>query len=228
VLYIGQDGAATGRNKYVARDACAFSLLYYTGDYNPIGADHYFPGYSAYLNSDYRPLYNGNISSMAVNIGKLNSPVVYNYKYDQLNRITAMDRFTGLNQTTNSWSAMTVMQGYRERIAYDPNGNILRYQRYGTDDKLAMDSLTYQYNRDVNGRLLNNQLVRVRDNVSSAEYIEDIDDQPVNNYSYDAIGNLVRDSAEGISQISWTVYGKIRQISKRDGTVIQYRYDAAV
>src|SRR5690606_15717124 len=75
--------------------------------------------------------------------------------------------------------------------------------------------------------LLNNQLVRVRDNVSSAEYIEDIDDQPVNNYSYDAIGNLVRDSAEGISQISWTVYGKIRQITKRDGTVIQYRYDAA-
>ncbi|KYP13818.1 hypothetical protein [Flavihumibacter sp. CACIAM 22H1] len=97
---------------------------------------------------------------------------------------------------------MTVMQGYRERIADDPNGNILRYQRYGTDGKLPMDSLTYQYNRDGNGRLLNNKLVRVRDNVNSAEYIEDIDDQLVNNYYYDAIGNLVRDSAEGINQIS--------------------------
>lgn len=89
-----------------------------------------------------------------------------------------------------------------------------------------MDSLNYEYNRDINGRLINNQLVRVRDNVNSAEYIEDIDDQPVNNYSYDAIGNLVRDSAEGISRISWTVYGKIHQINKRDGTVIRYRYDA--
>ncbi|WP_290793195.1 RHS repeat-associated core domain-containing protein [Flavihumibacter sp. UBA7668] len=224
---MGGDGAATGRHKYVARDAFAFSLHYYQGDYTPIGtATTYFPGFSAYLNQDHRPLYNGNISSMVVNIGKLNSPVVYNYRYDQLNRITAMDRYTGLDQATNSWSAMQVMQGYRERIAYDGNGNILRYQRYGTDDKLAMDSLNYEYNRDLNGRLINNQLLRVRDNVNSAEYIEDIDDQPVNNYSYDAIGNLVRDSAEGISQISWTVYGKIHQINKRDGTVIRYRYDA--
>jgi hypothetical protein len=34
---------------------------------------------------------------MSVNIGKLNNPLLYNYQYDQLNRIVAMDAFTGLD-----------------------------------------------------------------------------------------------------------------------------------
>jgi len=53
-------------------------------------------GYVGYMPSaDYKPLYNGNISSMAVNIGQLNAPLLYNYQYDQLNRIISMDAFNG-------------------------------------------------------------------------------------------------------------------------------------
>lgn len=76
-------------------------------------------------------------------------------------------------------------------------------------------------------------LRQVRDAVSqSAAYTEDIDDQPAGNYRYDAIGNLVADSAERISQIDWSVYGKILSITKRNPAVgeverISCTYDAS-
>ncbi|MFD1631046.1 putative toxin [Pseudopedobacter beijingensis] len=44
-------------------------------------------------------------------------------------------------------------------------------------------------------------------------------------YSYDAIGNLTGDTQAGISHIDWTVYGKIKGISRAGGN-IAYGYDA--
>ena len=46
------------------------------------------------------------------------------------------------------------------------------------------------------------------------------------NYTYDEIGNLTKDVSEGITDIEWTVYGKIKKITKSAGT-IEYIYDAA-
>lgn len=82
-----------------------------------------------------------------------------------------------------------------------------------------MDSLNYSY---VMGT---NRLDHVSDNVPAGNYTEDIDNQTAGNYDYDAIGNRVKDNAEGITSISWTVYGKIRQIVKGDSVVILYTYD---
>jgi RHS repeat-associated protein len=46
-------------------------------------------------------------------------------------------------------------------------------------------------------------------------------------YQYDAIGNLIIDTSEG-TKISWTPYGKVRQVkAKGDSVVIDYRYDAS-
>jgi RHS repeat-associated protein len=45
-------------------------------------------------------------------------------------------------------------------------------------------------------------------------------------YLYDGIGNLVADHSEGI-EIGWTVYGKIREVRKTDGTILHFSYDAA-
>ncbi|MCR6722087.1 MAG: ATP-binding protein [Chitinophagaceae bacterium] len=45
------------------------------------------------------------------------------------------------------------------------------------------------------------------------------------NYQYDAIGNMVRDNSESITDITWNVYGKIASITK-SGAVIRYVYDA--
>ncbi len=46
------------------------------------------------------------------------------------------------------------------------------------------------------------------------------------NYQYDAIGNVISDASEGITDISWNVYGTIESITKSSGTIL-YTYDAA-
>jgi RHS repeat-associated protein len=95
-----------------------------------------------------------------------------------------------------------------------------------------MDNLSYFYN-DSAGIRRNNRLRHVTDAVAAANYTEDIDGQAVDNYGYDAIGNLTRDNAEKISAITWNVYGKISQITKTASTVvgdlqlIRYGYDAS-
>src|SRR5678809_1103333 len=52
------------------------------------------------------------------------------------------------------------------------------------------------------------------------------------NYQYDAIGNLIKDNSEKITNITWSVYGKILSITKtaqNNGDVesIYYTYDAS-
>lgn len=44
------------------------------------------------------------------------------------------------------------------------------------------------------------------------------------NYTYDPISNLIKDNAEHITSISWTVYGKISHIVKDDGTDTTFTY----
>jgi RHS repeat-associated protein len=190
-----------------------------------------------------RPLYNGNINSMAVNINypggavAPQSPQLYNYSYDQLNRITGMDVFRSSTLSTfNDWRDMLVVGDYKERVSYDANGNILRYLRQGFGSNLPMDSLTYNYNY-TGGRLTNNKLNYVTDKIGgstahSTNYSNDIENQAAGNYTYDAIGNLTKDIQEGITNIEWNVYGKIRRITRTATganpiTSIRYNYDAA-
>jgi RHS repeat-associated protein len=230
---MGRDGDTTWLNRYVARDAYGFNLGYYTGDYATISAlSTPFPGYSGLIGSQYKPLYNGNISSMVVNIGKLNNTLLYNYTYDQLNRITGMDVDSGFNQLTNTWnSTPSSISDYKERVAYDPNGNIQQYLRNGYGSALTMDSFTYRYNIDAQGKLLNNRLDHIRDLVNGSDasyggtYLNDLDNQAFGNYTYDSIGNLIFDVQKGISSITWSVYGKMLTITKGTGT-FSYQYDA--
>jgi YD repeat-containing protein len=197
-------------------------------------------------------LFNGNIGAMVVSIPKIGSTNVYGYNYDQLNRIVNMDVFAGINQNTNQFTAFA-MPDYREAVTYDANGNIKTYLRNGHNNpsqygpaSLGMDNLTYQYEKDANGNIVSNKLRYVHDQVLATAYGEDIDSQtplslaavqaqnallqPTDNYAYDEIGNLIKDEKEGITNIDWTVYGKIAEITKvKDGitTIITYTYDAA-
>lgn len=252
---MGQDGRPSLRNGNVARDVYGYSLNYHPGDYKAISsavAPWATGSLHNLVNSDLQtvaaPLYNGNIASMMVSIPQLGLTQLYGYQYDQLNRIVSMDAFSGMNNDANSFTAIANAD-YKERVSYDPNGNILSYWRNGAAaaNGTAMDKLTYQYPKDAAGRLLNNRLRYVHDEVSSA-YTDDIDSQtPLNltqvqaeklpeqagdNYTYDAIGNLLKDTKEGIANISWNVYGKIAEI-QRNGTAenpvttIKYTYDAA-
>lgn len=212
-----------------ARDAYGFSLNYNTNDYRSINntVTPFVAGTFNLVNTDAatvaKPLYNGNIAAMMVNIPKIGDAQLYGYKYDQLNRISSMDAFGGLNNTNNTFTATTT-SNYKERVTYDGNGNILTYLRNGTtanSNQLAMDNLTYNY---IAG---SNKLSSVSDAVAAGNYTTDIDNQSANNYDYDEIGNLVKDNQEGITNIEWTVYGKIKTITKSGGPNVSYTYDAS-
>jgi RHS repeat-associated protein len=229
---IGQDGMMGSPHAWVGRDVYSFSLNYYAGDYKAISstANAWAAGSMHNLvNSDGQtvatPLYNGNIASMLVNIPQLGAAQLYGYKYDQLNRIVSMDAFAGLNNTSNSFAA-TAASNYKERVSYDANGNILNYLRNGDAARLLMDNMTYHYKPG------KNQLDRVVDiapdvTANYSQYNDIKQGQQAGNYSYDAIGNLTSDAKEGLSNINWTVYGKISSIQKADGSSIVYTYDAS-
>jgi RHS repeat-associated protein len=95
-----------------------------------------------------------------------------------------------------------------------------------------MDDLSYSYNKNTDGELLNNRLRKVSELATviggyelPAEHQNDADI-----YTYDAIGNLTADKSEGIDNIEWTVYGKVRSVTRtKADTVfnIAYLYDAS-
>ncbi len=261
---MGRDGDATDPlnvNGNAARDAFGFALNYFNNDYKPLGTGvqtfangmHNLPQ----LNNDGMvtgaELFNGNIASMLVSIPKLGiagngnsgtNPILYGYRYDQLNRIVGMNAYKNdpANTQPNIFSPV-VMADYKERISYDPNGNILSYHRNGTSAPpqqgagtggTDMDQLTYKYlytkTNNTEGEFIpgqpvtdplfdhyTNQLASVQDAIGDANYTIDIDAQSAFNYEYDKIGNLIKDRKEGILNagwITWTVYGKISSITK--------------
>ncbi|MBW8682702.1 RHS repeat-associated core domain-containing protein [Chitinophaga rhizophila] len=228
---MGTDGVKGTNRAYVARDAYAYALDYFEGDYKPIGAANPFPlswiaDSSAQAGVD---LYNGNISRSTLALKNINDnkSVGYSYRYDQLNRLKAMLQHQLAPQATK-WSALSAGTAYKEDITYDGNGNILSYLRNGGASRgETMDKLAYVYARDASGNLLHNRLLQVTDSVDNTAYTEDLKTQGPNNYLYDNIGNLVVDKQAGIDSVTWTVYGKIARIRKADGSLLQYGYDAA-
>jgi len=88
-----------------------------------------------------------------------------------------------------------------------------------------MDSLKYYYPTS-GGRLSNNKLNYITDKITIKTWPYGLDNQAVNNYTYDAIGNMTADVVDTISNINWTVYGKIQNLTNSKGT-ITYSYDPA-
>ncbi|WP_315814241.1 hypothetical protein [Paraflavitalea speifideaquila] len=202
-----------------------------------------FPAYktagTGLPDQQYRPLYNGNISSMAYNIRMFESQghttVFANYRYDQLNRYKGQDNYFRFDKNANSYTGTwESVYTYKEQVGYDANGNIQNYDRYGINPGPSkMDELGYQYYPGTN------RLKRVTDQVADNAYgnswdvILDIDNQVDSNYIYDSIGNLVADKAEKITSIKWNVYGKITEINRNvtqydqvTTTRTRYTYDA--
>ena len=160
------------------------------------------------------------------------TPYLYNYRYDQLNRLTGQDAYTGLNSSSNTWT-LTATDYLKERVSYDPNGNIVRYLRnspFGSN--VAMDSLTYTYYPG------SNKLKHIRDVVPSTNWApkynmaDDLNGQTdASNYFYDAIGNLTYDETQRIHVMKWSVYGKLKEQTRNSGwgpraQTQRYTYDA--
>jgi YD repeat-containing protein len=213
-----------------ARDAFGYTLHYFQGDYTAAAqtTGNYFSPFAdmSRLQSQETNLYNGNISFSVNSIPESNqqqylpAPLLTKYRYDQLNRIRSATYASDLNPSSQAWEG-SFIEDYASTYSYDPNGNIqsLRRNQHNSAPP-EMDDLTYRY------RPGTNQLDFVEDAVSASAAANDIDNQSAGNYEYDPIGNLVKDSAEGISSIIWLANNKIGRITKTNGMVIQFTYDA--
>jgi hypothetical protein len=198
-------------------------------------------------------LWNGSISHMVTCLPKASdyatnqtiTPEAFGsaYKYDQLNRLSSSRVFTNINNTTNQWQSGsgTNPTAYATDYTYDAMGNILTQKRNGGGaSPTALDELTYNYHTTTDG-LVSNRLYQVNDVVSAGNYSDDIDDQgtfnnthstieTANNYGYDELGNIVRDVQEEIASIEWTVYGKMKKITRNSGSTkadLEFGYDAS-
>jgi hypothetical protein len=131
----------------------------------------------------------------------------------------------------------SVKHTYKTTYEVDPNGNITGLTRTAPDGNgnfVVMDSLRYGYTYAVDPvdgklKLVNNKLNHVKDTVAKGRFDEDIDNQEDDNYDYTEIGEMKKDTAEGIDSIKWTVYGKIDEVffSPSSGKHnLKFRYDA--
>jgi len=240
---MSQDGIAPNASPFgnFGRDVMAYSLGYYQGDYTPIGLNLSQPANA--FNLQYQPptingaassgkdLFNGFISSSTYALSKLEgaNTIGYSYRYDQLSRLVALDKHN-LPSGASSWDNSSIIQDYHESIAYDGNGNIKTYLRNGNSTQgLAMDDLTYGYNLDANGHLVNNKLRSVKDAVTSspAAYNDIKSGQVDDNYTYDGRGAMIGDQSSGGVQVKWNSYGKIESVTKPGVSTTVYGYDAA-
>lgn len=208
----GADGTGTKRT---GKDAMAFALGYFSGDYSPITSgtvvsdsrDALWTRTST-INSN-SGLYNGNITWMNTDLpgsSDLYDMQAMVYKYDQLHRIVQARSLR--EYTTNFVSrSATTSKAYDATYTYDGNGNLLTLQRRNAAAALQ-DNFSYGYYANSN---------KLRQTASAQG----------NNYEYDAIGNLTKDVAGGVTNIEWTPSGKVRKVTKSTGSPLEFRYDAA-
>lgn len=225
-LDVQLDLGGDGRNSSaVARDAFGYALTYNDEDYVSIGSINAFTKSNTNGTNNIRNLYNGNIKQMVTDVMDTNEvPLgsqINHYRYDQLNRIASMQ---GYNSSGT--------RNYSSSYKYDRNGNLDSLKRATLNSSNAvvpMDDLRYRYGNTKTNPLTgevtkNNQLNHVTDTIGDAGF-NDLANQSIENYRYDAIGQLISDNAEGITLIDWRADGKVASIAKRNGAEIHFRYD---
>jgi photosystem II stability/assembly factor-like uncharacterized protein len=177
-------------------------------------------------------------------------PLANAYQYDQLNRLVESRSFKNTNPlaSNNTWdnTASAYNNLYKNRLTYDANGNIITQTKY---DSLGVryDSLKYQYQVEQScdplssntvNRKTKNRLYSYHD-ADPSNYVKyDLDDPNLGtfdpqslanaNYGYDEIGNLISDQKEEILNIKWSVYGKIKEITRTNGSQrnnLKFDYD---
>jgi len=156
-----------------------------------------------------KALYNGNISqTFWKTLGQDTGLKNYTYDYDALNRLTnAVSHYGGR---------------YNESVSYDKNGNIIGLVRNGHTDANAsifgtMDNLAYTYDSG-------NKLLKVVDNSGVTEGFKEVN-TIVDDYTYDANGNIKTDVNKSITAITYNHLNLPVDISILGGT-IHYDYDA--
>ena len=171
-------------------------------------------------NSEVTSLYNGNISetkwSSKVDHHTLRK---YSYEYDAMNRLSE-GHYSKPALASNN-------ENYNEALTYDRNGNILSIQRNGDLDAPlitnAIDDLIYTYKSN------SNELLEVSDQTNDPSGFTDDLTGSVgvpNDYSYDQMGNMVKDENKNIDTITYNHLNLPTAILFHDGGHIKYLYNA--
>ncbi|RTY77504.1 RHS repeat-associated core domain-containing protein [Flavobacterium sp. LS1P28] len=139
-------------------------------------------------------LYNGNIAETHWTTSTDNVLRTYGYKYDAINRLSEALYKKG-----------SVVNAYDEKLTYDANGNIKTLLRYGSLNDatpVLIDDLAYDYKSTAS-----NQLMKVTDvKVNNGSFINEFKDSAsntVDDYDYDANGNMIKDNNKNITAITY-------------------------
>ncbi len=164
-------------------------------------------------------LYNGNISQSFWQTANDNKERSYTYMYDALNRIVSA-RYENLTDPTSGESFNL------SKLTYDKNGNINTLIREGfIESDLeydVIDNLSYGYAPE------SNRLLWVNDNSAVSEGFKDGTNLSLNDYAYDANGNMTLDKNKNITSITYNHLNLPVEVkfNDSDSQSIGYVYDA--
>ena len=94
----------------------------------------------------------------------------------------------------------------------------------GTAQAERIDALTYHY---TNGT---NRLSYLNDAETTTTATHDLKNQSIDNYAYNANGQLTKDEQGEIGTIAWTAAGKVWKVTRTSGSTkpdLEFLYDAA-
>lgn len=223
-------GWMLGMNRDYARDASSTNYFGFDLGYDKVNNN--LIGGQAYNN----PQYNGNITGMVWKSKGNGEKRKYDFSYDAANRLMKAEftQYTSgsFNQNAGIDFKMKMGDGIDVNSAYDANGNIKRMQQWGlkvfSSDQI--DDLIYNYPSN------SNKLAKVTDGVTSDNKLGDFKDgtNALDDYTYDANGNLLSDENKKIQQIQYNHLNlpSVITVEEPNGTFpyttrsISYIYDA--
>ncbi|MBC7412425.1 MAG: hypothetical protein H7331_08240 [Bacteroidia bacterium] len=185
--------------------------------------------------------------------------LVHAKAYDNIDKANnnwpALSTYTGRYENILNYDANGNILQQRRR---DETGTLIDNITYKYNNKTTVPSMftPTSFIRKTNNRLYNvnettddfgtltasqTASLNVTNPALTSTATDDIEDQGIfntanvaqtNNYTYDAIGNLISDKQEQIANIEWTVYGKIKYISRMNTSNcnkpdLEFNYDAS-
>ena len=179
------------------------------------------------------PAFNGNISGTIWKSSGDGIARKYDYKYDNVNRITRAE-FTQ-NTTGSTWDNSTLNfsvwgfdsdNGYG--IKYDANGNLLMMIQGGwkAEQSTIIDAMHYTYFTNTN------RVQQVWDdyndpNTKLGDFHFNSGTKTATDYTYDGNGNTVADNNKAISAIGYNFLNLPNQVTVTNKGTISYVYDGA-